>query len=153
MKTAKFKSRSMQKVYEACLALAQDKSSEMYLKNGGQHRGANHRCAFWDGFNGLKRSANVLPGTLTEAAFMAGKAYAKQCHEAKSSSELVEKSQIRLNQPLHLDAVDLAAGDVGTVLAVHPEFRAYTVQFAAGHARPGLVVLSQSQITQATAAT
>lgn len=71
----RYKDRSKQKFYENLLALAYDRSSELYY-NGAQHRGAGHRCAFWDGFDGLERSANVIPDTLSAVAFQAGKEFA-----------------------------------------------------------------------------
>ena len=80
----KYKNPSMQKLYDGLLVLAADPSSELYLKDGGQHRGASHRCAFWDGFSGKfdfsgpKRSSQVMPGTLTAACFMAGREWARQ---------------------------------------------------------------------------
>ena len=57
------------------LAAAKDSSSELYYE-GRPHRGAGHRTAFWDGYAGLKRSANVVPGTLSEVCYQAGRAIA-----------------------------------------------------------------------------
>ena len=60
------------------------KKSCVLLIDGGQHRGASHRCAFWDGFSrkfdltGPKRSSQVVPNTLTAACFMAGREWARQ---------------------------------------------------------------------------
>jgi hypothetical protein len=79
----RYKEPTMQKLYDDLLVLAEDKSSELYY-NGEQHRGAGHRCAFWDGFSGKfdytgpKRSANVIPGTLSQACFMAGREFARR---------------------------------------------------------------------------
>lgn len=72
----RYKDRNNQKFYEDLLKLALDRSSELYYK-GAQHRGAGHRCAFWDGYDGLKRTANVIPGTLSAVAFQAGKEFAR----------------------------------------------------------------------------
>lgn len=58
------------------LVLARDRTSELYHGEA-QHRGAGHRCAFWDGFDGLTRSANAVAGTLSGAAFQAGKEWAR----------------------------------------------------------------------------
>lgn len=79
----RYKDRSSQHMYEAMLKLAEDKTSEMYY-NGAIHRGAFHRCAFWDGFSGLftltgpGRSPHVIPGTMSAACFMAGKEFARR---------------------------------------------------------------------------
>lgn len=72
----RYKTPAFQKVYEAMLTAANDLNSELYY-NGKPHRGAGHRCAFWDGYAGLTRSANVIPGTLSSVCFAAGKVFAK----------------------------------------------------------------------------
>lgn len=72
----KYKTPSFQKTYEAMLAAAHDPSSELY-HNGLPHRGAGHRTSFWDGYAGVVRSANVVPGTLSGVCYQAGKAFAK----------------------------------------------------------------------------
>ena len=72
----KYKTPSFQKIYDAMLAAAADKSSELYYQ-GKPHRGAGHRTAFWDGYAGVKKSANVIPGTASAVSFAAGKAFAK----------------------------------------------------------------------------
>nr|WP_233177014.1 hypothetical protein [Ralstonia sp. ASV6] len=58
------------------LALAADPKSELY-HDSRPHRGAGHRAAFWDGYAGLRRTANVAPGTLGAVAYAAGKRFAK----------------------------------------------------------------------------
>lgn len=79
----RYKNPSMQRLYDSLLTLAQDKTSELYWK-GEPRRGAGHRAAFWDGysgkftFTGPKRSAHVIPGTLSAACFMAGREFAKR---------------------------------------------------------------------------
>lgn len=71
----KDKDKAKQDFFEAMLALAADKNSELYHE-GRPRRGAGHRAAFWDGYGGLKRTANVIPGTLSAVAFAAGKQFA-----------------------------------------------------------------------------
>ena len=72
----RYKTPAFQQTYEAMLAAARDPSSELYY-NGAPHRGAGHRAAFWDGYAGLARSANVVPGTLSSVCFAAGRRFAK----------------------------------------------------------------------------
>jgi hypothetical protein len=74
--TSRYQNTQHQRMYESMLAAAADRSSELY-HDGRPHRGAAHRCAFWDGYAGLVRSANVVPGTLSAVCFAAGKAFAK----------------------------------------------------------------------------
>lgn len=80
-----FKQRDFARIFDTMITLARDPSSEMYLKDGGQHRGAMHRCAFWDGFNGMKRSPHApSPQSLSWACYRAGQAYAKQLTKEKA---------------------------------------------------------------------
>ena len=72
----RYKTPSFQKTYDAMLAAAKDMSSELY-HGGKPHRGAAHRAAFWDGYGGLVKTANVVPGTLSAVCFAAGKTFAK----------------------------------------------------------------------------
>ncbi len=72
----RYKDAQKQRLYVALLEAANDTSSEMYY-GGRPHRGAGHRTAFWDGYAGVARSANVVPGTLSAVAYAAGKAFAK----------------------------------------------------------------------------
>jgi hypothetical protein len=72
-KGRRYKVASMQRIYDAMREAAKNPASEIYLADGSQHRGAMHRCAFWDGFNGMKRSPHAAPGTLSQACFMAGR--------------------------------------------------------------------------------
>lgn len=74
----RYKDRSFQKIWLTILSLAEDKNSELYLKDGSPHRGAAHRCAFWDGFNGLRTSPQAVPGTMTMVCFQAGKEFARR---------------------------------------------------------------------------
>lgn len=73
---SRYRDAKKQRFYVALLALAADVTSELYHK-GRPHRGAGHRTAFWDGYAGLTRTANVIPGTLSAVAFAAGKQFAK----------------------------------------------------------------------------
>lgn len=73
----RYKDDSRQKVYEACLALAADPTSELYRKDGSPRGGANVRIAFWSGFKGANREPQIPAGTMLEAAYMAGKQWAK----------------------------------------------------------------------------
>lgn len=85
---ARYKDARMQGFYETMLTLAADPASELYWQ-GRPRRGAGHRCAFWDGYSGNftytgpKRSAHVIPGSLSAACFMAGVEFAKR--QAKAS--------------------------------------------------------------------
>lgn len=72
----RYKDAAKQRFYDALLGLAADANSELYHR-GRPHRGAGHRAAFWDGYAGLTRTANVIPGTLSAVAFAAGKQFAK----------------------------------------------------------------------------
>lgn len=72
----RYKDVQKQSLYETLLTLAADRTSEMYHQ-GRPHRGAGHRAAFWDGYAGLKRTANVVPGTLSAVAYAAGAWFAK----------------------------------------------------------------------------
>jgi hypothetical protein len=69
----RYSNRSMQRTYEEMMRAARDPSSELYLKDGRRHTGALHRCAFWDGYDGLTRTPHASPGTLAWACFMAGR--------------------------------------------------------------------------------
>ena len=72
----RYKTPSFQKTYDAMLAAARDKSSELY-HDGKPRRGAAHRTAFWDGYARLAKTANVVHGTLSAVCFAAGKEFAK----------------------------------------------------------------------------
>lgn len=72
----RYKNQEKQNFYLSLLTLAGDRSSELY-HDGRPRRGAGHRAAFWDGYGGLKRTANVVPGTLSAVAYAAGQQFAK----------------------------------------------------------------------------
>ena len=74
---AKYKNPLHQKMYDTLLHLAADPKSEMYTSDGRQHGGANMRCVFWDGFNGLDIKHRVPAGTPLAVAYAAGKNYAR----------------------------------------------------------------------------
>jgi len=74
--TSRYKNPEFNKIYAAMLDLAADRTSELYHQ-GRPRRGAGHRAAFWDGYAGVERSANVIPGTLSQVCYAAGRAFAK----------------------------------------------------------------------------
>lgn len=112
----RYKDRAMQKVFDSMLKLAEDPSSELYY-NGEQHRGAAHRCAFWDGFSGKftfagpKRSAAVVPGTISAACFRAGQEFAKR--KAKVSAWSGKPIQFKV--PTDFDIEDSGKAMIVTV--------------------------------------
>jgi hypothetical protein len=71
-----YKNPQFQHLYNTMLILAADKTSELYLPDGTPHRGAGHRCAFWDGVKG-GRSAHAIPGTMSMVCHSAGVDWAK----------------------------------------------------------------------------
>lgn len=79
----RYRDPNMQGMYDSMLKLAHDCTTELYY-NGQPRRGAGHRAAFWDGYSGKftlrgpKRSPHVIPGTLSHACFMAGRAWRKE---------------------------------------------------------------------------
>lgn len=85
MRTPKprYKDPSMQKCFEGALTLAADPASEFYY-HGKQHRGAGHRCAFWDGYAGLGQTPHAIPGTMSWAFFQAGKEFARREKQSKA---------------------------------------------------------------------
>lgn len=91
MKAERFSDPKLQTIYVAMLRLAADKSSELYHE-GEPRRGAGHRAAFWDGFEGMtlkgpRRSPHVVPGTLSHAFFAAGQEFRK-LQDAGTSAEV-----------------------------------------------------------------
>lgn len=65
-----FADRSMKKMYDACRSFGADKNSSFYIQ-GKPHRGAGHRCAYWNGRNGLP--SRWLKNSLAYAAWAAGR--------------------------------------------------------------------------------
>jgi len=58
------------------LAYVQRENSPMMNPNGTQNRDSPYRAAFWDGYNGLKRSVNAGDKTsLTYQFFLAGQKF------------------------------------------------------------------------------
>lgn len=72
-----FKQRDFARIFDALIAAASNPKSELYHPDGRQRTGAMQRCAFWDGFNGVKRTAHASPGTLAWPCYRAGQAWAK----------------------------------------------------------------------------
>jgi hypothetical protein len=70
-----FKQPALARIYNDILALAQRPDSELYW-NGRARRGASHRAAFWEGYNG-RRPAYISRGTMAWACLRAGEAFAK----------------------------------------------------------------------------
>jgi hypothetical protein len=89
--TARYKDRMMQRLYEDMLQAAANPDSELY-HNGNPHRGASHRCAFWDGYAGV-RSSQVVPRTLTAVCYAAGKTFARNHPGITNATFRFERSQ------------------------------------------------------------
>lgn len=91
MACTRYRSQQYNRLFDAILVLAADPSSELY-HNGEPHRGAGHRAAFWDGYSGMftfsgpRRSANVIPGTMSAVCFAAGRQYARTNPGIKSAT-------------------------------------------------------------------
>lgn len=71
-----YKDRTMQAAYDACVAAFHNPRSEFYfIRPDGtrvQRKGAGHRNAFWNGYNGLAN--RTFPhGSAAWAAYMAGR--------------------------------------------------------------------------------
>lgn len=83
----RFRDPSLRQMYDSCLKLARagrgtGARSEFYLETGHQRRGAGHRNAFWNGYNGLPN--RTFPrDSLAYAAYRAGQDFAKE-HERES---------------------------------------------------------------------
>lgn len=73
-----------QAMYATMLKLAGDMGSELYHE-GRQRSGAGHRAAFWDGYNGIKPTPHVIPGTFSEACAAAGRDFRRQQDKAGAS--------------------------------------------------------------------
>jgi hypothetical protein len=75
MTTRKFKDRTMQAMYENCLRLGADTSSEFYFTDRDGSRsprtGAGHRFAYWNGRNG--KPASWARNTPAYACWAAGR--------------------------------------------------------------------------------
>ena len=73
----RFKDPLLRRAFDDCVTGFNDLESEFYFE-GEQHRGALHRCAFWDGFNGLDPSPHGdVRGTPAYACRRAGEQCAK----------------------------------------------------------------------------
>lgn len=64
--------KEQKKVYATLLSLHADKSSELYTSDGRQRKGANIRCAFWEGYNGMDVKHRIPAGSMLMAAYHAG---------------------------------------------------------------------------------
>lgn len=71
----------LQGMYAAMLKLAAEPCSELYHE-GRQRSGAGHRAAFWDGYNGVKKTPHVIPGTFSAACAAAGRDFRRQQDKA-----------------------------------------------------------------------
>ena len=76
----KSKHPGMMQQYRTMLDMARDKTSTLYNPDGSQHKGAGHRCAFWNGFNLGHKYPNLIPArnTLAYPCFKAGMDYATE---------------------------------------------------------------------------
>ena len=83
--TRKYKTRQFQAFYDSIRKLAADRSSEFWY-NGEPHRGAGHRCSYWDGRSCLKRHARAR--TFSDVAYQAGLDDAKAKGAPKFVTEL-----------------------------------------------------------------
>lgn len=72
---------NLQSMYAKMMELAPDTTSELYHE-GRQRSGAGHRAAFWDGYNGLKKTPHVIPGTFSAACAAAGRDFRRQQDKA-----------------------------------------------------------------------
>jgi hypothetical protein len=93
----------------------------LYLSDGSQRRGASHRCAFWDGYNGLQRSANVIPNTMSSAAFQAGKEFAARQRklQKKGSTAMTTTPAPASVGKIEVQLFDKPSNDLrGTVIAM-----------------------------------
>jgi hypothetical protein len=87
MTKPRYKDRHTQRVYDTLLALAADKTSELYYNGEPRRGGASHRAAFWDGYSGkytLSRCTSAIPGTMSAVCFMAGKEHARREKQKKA---------------------------------------------------------------------
>jgi hypothetical protein len=82
----RYRTPSLQGIYETMFRLAHDPTSELYHE-GGQRSGAGHRAAFWDGYNGVKHTPHVIPGTPSAACARAGQDF--RAEQAKTGAAVV----------------------------------------------------------------
>lgn len=71
-----YKDRFMQRVYDTARLMATN--GDFLQPDGSPRRTTPLAAAFWDGYNGLKRSANAVPGTPSYACYVAGKDHRAQ---------------------------------------------------------------------------
>jgi len=89
----KFKNTELQRMYETMLKVAAMPDGELYHQ-GVQRSGAGHRAAFWDGYNGLKRTPHVIPGTYSAACAAAGRDWRRQQDKAGAPVVPVKPSRM-----------------------------------------------------------
>ena len=77
-----FKVREFAVMFDKCLELARNNQTEFYYGSmpgpRWPRRGAGHRCAFWDGYDGIKSLYSRSQGTYGYAAYRAGVAFRKE---------------------------------------------------------------------------
>lgn len=93
------KNKQFKDLYEKMLQLASDPASELYHE-GRLRSGAGHRAAFWDGYNGVRNTPHVIPGTLSAACAAAGRDFRRQQDKAgatpvQSVGYALQRSQAR----------------------------------------------------------
>lgn len=76
--TTRYKNVNFQRIFDGMLALAADKASELWTRDGRPRRGAAQRCAFWDGYMGAQRSPLNVPATMSAVCYQAGRMFAKK---------------------------------------------------------------------------
>lgn len=106
----------LQKMYATLMALAPDTTSELYHE-GRQRSGAGHRAAFWDGYNGVKNTPHVIPGTFSAACAAAGRDFRRQQDKAgaqpvEAVGYALQRSQVRGRPALPEGAAKVARVDL-----------------------------------------
>lgn len=102
MSKPRFKDRMMQNAYEGSRKAAADNWSEFYFTKttAGQnpfgpnmpHRGAAHRCAYWDGRKGMSQSMYGRAKTMLGYAFFAAGAEDRKQALKKQSTQFNESN-------------------------------------------------------------
>jgi hypothetical protein len=77
-----FRIREFAVMFDKCIELASDNGSEYYYGSlpgpKWPRRGAGHRCAFWDGYFGIRSLYSRSQGTYGYAAYRAGVEFRKK---------------------------------------------------------------------------
>lgn len=93
---SKIHDESARKAFEAMLALAQDRASEIYSSTGAPRSASNMHKAFWSGFNGASEEGldgmRFPPMQILLASYSAGQEYAiiLKKSKAKEKSKKIE---------------------------------------------------------------